>query len=91
MKCQILFPGKNKKNISKCCLLKILPRVLSFKQKLDLSWQTFLVTELELLEVIIMNINIQTPESLTILVLKFLSGLHRVQALIEQQSDPHRN
>ena len=31
MKCQILFSGKNKKNISKCCLLKILPRVLSVK------------------------------------------------------------
>ena len=29
MKCQILFSGKNKKNISKCHLLKILPRVLS--------------------------------------------------------------
>ena len=28
MKCQILFPGKTKKNISKYCLLKILPRVL---------------------------------------------------------------
>ena len=26
MKCQILFPAKNKKNILKCCLLKILPR-----------------------------------------------------------------
>ena len=32
MKCQILFSGKNKKNISKC-LLKILPRVLSVKKK----------------------------------------------------------
>ena len=31
MKCQILFSGKNKKNISKCCLLKILPRVLSIR------------------------------------------------------------
>ena len=31
MKCQILFSGKNKKNISKCHLLKILPRVLSIK------------------------------------------------------------
>ena len=31
MKCQILFIGKNKKNISKCRLLKILPRVLSVK------------------------------------------------------------
>ena len=29
LKCQILFTGKNKKNISKCRLLKILPRVLS--------------------------------------------------------------
>ena len=29
MKYQILFSGKNKKNISKCRLLKILPRVLS--------------------------------------------------------------
>ena len=35
MKCQILFSGKNKKNISKCRLLKILPRVLSVKQE---SW-----------------------------------------------------
>ena len=32
MKCQILFSGKNKKNISKCRLLKILPRVLNVKQ-----------------------------------------------------------
>ena len=29
MKCQILFSGKNKKNISICYLLEILPRVLS--------------------------------------------------------------
>ena len=29
VKCQILFPGKNKENTSKCHLLKILPRVLS--------------------------------------------------------------
>ena len=32
MKCQILFPGKNKKSISKCRLLKNLPRVLSVKE-----------------------------------------------------------
>ena len=31
MKCQIPFPEQNKKNISKCCLLKILSRVLSVK------------------------------------------------------------
>ena len=31
MKCQILFPGKNKKNISNCHMLKILPRVLNIK------------------------------------------------------------
>ena len=35
MKCQILFSGKNKKNISKCRLLKILPRVLSVKMSSD--------------------------------------------------------
>ena len=29
MKCQNLFPGKNK-NISKCCRLKFLPQVLRF-------------------------------------------------------------
>ena len=29
MKCQILFLGKNKKNISKCLLLKFLPSMLS--------------------------------------------------------------
>ena len=31
MKCHILFFGKNKKNISKCRLLKIVPRVLTVK------------------------------------------------------------
>ena len=31
MKCQKLFSGKNKKNISVCRLLKILLRVLSVK------------------------------------------------------------
>ena len=32
MKCQILFSGKNKKNISNCRLLKFLPRVLRVKE-----------------------------------------------------------
>ena len=36
MKCQILFSGKNKKNILKCRLLQILPRVLSVKAHLRL-------------------------------------------------------
>ena len=29
MKCQNMFSGKNKKNILKCCLLKLLPSMLS--------------------------------------------------------------
>ena len=33
MNCHILFSEKNKKNISKCRLLKILPRVLSVKEE----------------------------------------------------------
>ena len=33
MTCQILFSGENKKNISNCRLLKILPRVLSVNVK----------------------------------------------------------
>ena len=37
MKCQILFSGKNKKNISKCRLLKFLPRVLRVKRHLLLN------------------------------------------------------
>ena len=36
MKCQILFSGKNKKNISVCRLLKILSRVLS----VNANWKT---------------------------------------------------
>ena len=40
MKCQILFSGKNKKNISKCRLLKILPRVLSVKAYVKLLSMT---------------------------------------------------
>ena len=39
MKCHILFSGKNKKNISKCRLLKILPRVLSVKRS-SVGWST---------------------------------------------------
>ena len=31
MKCQSLFSGENKKNISECRLIKYLPRMLSFK------------------------------------------------------------
>ena len=43
MKCHILFSEKNKKNISKCRLLKILPRVLSVKYAqifLNENWHT---------------------------------------------------
>ena len=40
MKYQILFSGKNKKNISKWCLLKNLPRVLSVKY-LICYWQKY--------------------------------------------------
>ena len=32
MKCLNLFSEKNKKNISICCLLKILPRMISIKR-----------------------------------------------------------
>ena len=32
MKCQILFPGKNRKNISKCCLL------IAQKTKFNISY-----------------------------------------------------
>ena len=39
MKCQNLFSGKNKKNISKCRLLKILPRVLSVKVNIPAKWE----------------------------------------------------
>ena len=38
MKCQSQFPGKNKKNISKCCILKFLPRVLSVKICLEINF-----------------------------------------------------
>ena len=37
MKCQILCSGKNKKNISKCRLLKSLPRMPSVKLKMGSS------------------------------------------------------
>ena len=39
MKCQILFPGKNKKDISKYSLLKILPRVPSINKIFDWLFQ----------------------------------------------------
>ena len=42
MKCQILFSGKNNKNTSKCCQLKILAKVLSVN--LDLTWLIYFGT-----------------------------------------------
>ena len=41
MKCQILFSGKKKKNILKCRLLQILPRVLSVNLYSDLEFHFF--------------------------------------------------
>ena len=40
MKYQIQFSGKNKEKISKCCLLKILPRELSVKHRSHFSYPT---------------------------------------------------
>ena len=37
MKCHIPFSGKNKKNISKCRLLKFFPRMLGVKKKRSLN------------------------------------------------------
>ena len=37
MKCQMLFSGKIRKTISKCCLQKNLSRVLSIKESHSLS------------------------------------------------------
>ena len=37
MKCQNLFSGENKKKNSIYCLLKILPRVLSFQRQAKLN------------------------------------------------------
>ena len=39
MKCQILFSRKNKKNISKYCLLKFLLSMQSVKSTLELKYQ----------------------------------------------------
>ena len=38
MKCQNLFSGKNKKTISKCRLLKLLPRVQSIQTPVALNY-----------------------------------------------------
>ena len=42
MEKQILFSGKNKKNISECCLLKFLPSMLSFMlhKMVHQTWQS---------------------------------------------------
>ena len=42
MKFQILFSGGNKKNISNCRLLKVLPRVLCVKQNKVQYWFSLL-------------------------------------------------
>ena len=38
MKCQILFSGKNKKNISICHLQEILPRELNIRHHISVIW-----------------------------------------------------
>ena len=45
MKCQILFSGKNKENISKCYLLKILPRRPSINGEKNLFFSIDLVAQ----------------------------------------------
>ena len=64
MKCQILFSGKNKKNISKCRLLKILPRVLSVKRWCVLYMPIFHVFEWKsMISIFILLINIKRVSS----------------------------
>ena len=41
MECQSLFSGKNKKNISKCCLLEFLPSMLNVKCNKNHIFNTF--------------------------------------------------
>ena len=36
MKCQILFSGQNKKNVSKCDLLRFLPTMLNVKRRYEM-------------------------------------------------------
>ena len=43
MKCQNLFFGKNKKNISVCRLLKILPNMLSIKKMVHCQERPLLI------------------------------------------------
>ena len=50
MKCHILFSGKNKKYISICHLLKILPKVLSVKDWTSLSFAQFTKDSLRLVK-----------------------------------------
>ena len=54
IKCQILFSGKNKKNISICCLLKILPKVLRVKlpNQIRHSMQTACVFAISVAEIV---------------------------------------
>ena len=52
MKCHILFSGKNKKNISKYRLLKILPRVLSVKVERLLTKQVLLIVFFDILQIL---------------------------------------
>ena len=44
MKCQRLLSGKTKKNISKCCLLKIFPSMLSIKLLLNFDYMMLFLT-----------------------------------------------
>ena len=53
MKCQILFPGKNKKNISKCGLLKIIPECLTYVVIMDWCYYTQLISFVSLTPVLL--------------------------------------
>ena len=52
MKCHILFSEKNKKNISKCRLLKILPRVLSVNKMANLTFKELSTTTTDFIIII---------------------------------------
>ena len=48
MNCQVLFSGKNKKNISTCRLLKNVPRVLSVNTHNNLLYHRVVIHDLKI-------------------------------------------
>ena len=89
MKCQILFPEKNKKNISQCLILKILLRVLSSNKIYEIVRTVWFLVQISWRQAFLyyaqLNFNnLNTDDSLTLVDTNLFLGPWELLAIAQE-------